>query len=58
MYQEQEEFKKLFQSTEKVIHAFHTNNSVANHASVISICTDIMKKLQHLAEQSRKFNSR
>ena len=49
MYQEQEEFKKLFQSTEKVIHAFHTNNSVANHASVISICTDVMKKLQHLA---------
>ena len=58
MFMEQEEYKKLFQSTEKVIHAFHTNNNVASHASIISICQDVMKKLQHLGEQSRKFNSR
>lgn len=58
MYEEQEEFKKVFQSTEKIIHSFHTNNSIANHASIISICQDIMSKLQNLAELSRKFNSR
>lgn len=58
MYEEQEKYQKLFQSTEKVITTFHTNNSIANHATTIKMCSDIMQKLSQLGEQSRKFNSR
>ena len=58
MYEQQEKYQKLFQSTEKVITTFHTNNTIANHATIIQMCTDIMQKIAHLGEESRKFNSR
>lgn len=37
---------------------FHTNNSVSSHSSIIKMCAEVMKTLNQLNEQSRKFNSR
>ena len=58
MLEEQERYRKTFESTEKVIRNFHTNNSVSSHESVMKMCTEIMSTLNSLTEQSRKFNSR
>ena len=58
MIVEQEKYQKMFQSAEKSITTFHTNNSIASHASIIKMCSEVMSKLSQLSEQSRKFNSR
>ncbi len=58
MLEEQEKYRKTFESSEKLIRNFHTNNSVANHQTIMKMCAEIMVTLSQLAEQSRKFNSR
>jgi dynein heavy chain len=58
MLEEQEKYRKTFESTEKVIRNFHTNNAVSSHGSIIKMCSEVMQTLATLNEQSRKFNSR
>jgi len=58
MLEEQEKYRKTFDSTEKVIRNFHTNNSVSSHAGIIKMCAEVMSTLSNLNEQARKFNSR
>lgn len=58
MLEEQEQYRKTFQSTEKQIRSFHTHNQVSNHKETMRLCANIMSTLGQLLEQSRKFNSR
>ena len=58
MLEEQEKYRKTFDSTEKVIRSFHSHNQVSNHLEIMKMCSQIMATLQNLNEQSRKFNSR
>jgi len=58
MYEEQATFTKTFEGLERIVLSFHTNNSIANHETIMRMCSEVTGKLQNLNEQSRKFNSR
>ena len=38
MLEEQEQYRKTFDSTEKQIRSFHSHNQVASHQTTIKLC--------------------